>query len=124
MSVRAFLGSLAVTLATAVAASAEVDATHRSFEWLRYASGAPAVDPSLLPPASLDPARRRELAADGHGWVETIDRWQIELTADGGIEERRTCVRTLLSDEGVRQGGTLVLDMNADLETVTIEQAY
>lgn len=119
---RRLLATLAAMLASADAqAAGDPASAHRDHAWLRFEHGATNADP---PPASLGPERRNLLASGGHGWVETLDRWQIDLGRDGTLEERHTLVRTLLSDEGVRQAGTLSFDVNADLETVTIEHAY
>jgi transglutaminase-like putative cysteine protease len=78
----------------------------------------------LPPEPALAPARLAALEKEHHPFVERILRTDFELRPDGTVQERTTLVRHFLSEEGVRQAGTVSVFGRATTDKVSIDEAY
>jgi transglutaminase-like putative cysteine protease len=80
------------------------------------------VTPTPVP--TLDGARRSTLEKERHPYVEGLRQTDYELRPDGTVEERTTFVRHFLSEDGIRQGGTVSVFARTSSDRVALDEAY
>src|SRR6266700_3656996 len=115
--------SAAAVLVTAVAtvATAAPARTERLPSWLTIADTRRA-PVQVIPPVAA--ARLAALQAAKHPAIDRYRHTSYDLRADGVVEERLVVARQFLSNEGVREEGTLALSASASTDRVTIDEAY